>query len=128
VGLAAAIEYLDAIGMETVARHERALVRLASERLASIEGIRIFGPPADERSGVVSFTYGDIHPHDLASILDTEGVCIRAGHHCAQPLMRRLEVPATARASFYIYNDESDVDALVAGLATAKAVFAMADG
>jgi cysteine desulfurase / selenocysteine lyase len=128
VGLAAAIEYLDAIGMETVAHHERALVRLASERLASIEGIRIFGPPADQRSGVVSFTYGDIHPHDLASILDTEGVCIRAGHHCAQPLMRRLEVPATARASFYIYNDESDVDALVAGLATAKAVFAMADG
>jgi cysteine desulfurase / selenocysteine lyase len=128
VGLAAAIEYLDAIGMETVAHHERGLVRLASERLASIEGIRIFGPPADQRSGVVSFTYGDIHPHDLASILDTEGVCIRAGHHCAQPLMRRLEVPATARASFYIYNDESDVDALVAGLATAKAVFAMADG
>ena len=89
--------------------------------------MRIFGPPPEHRSGVVSFTYGDIHPHDLASILDTEGVCVRAGHHCAQPLMRRLDVPATARASFYIYNDASDVDALVAGLATAKSVFALAE-
>jgi cysteine desulfurase / selenocysteine lyase len=128
VGLAAAIEYLEEIGMDAVARHEQSLVRMASERLASIDGVRIFGPPPEHRSGVVSFTYGDIHPHDLASILDTEGVCVRAGHHCAQPLMRRLEVPATARASFYIYNDASDVDALVAALATAKSVFAMAGG
>ena len=127
VGLAAAIEYLDGIGMDAVARHEQSLVRLASERLAAIEGVRIFGPPPEQRSGVVSFTYGDIHPHDLASILDTEGVCVRAGHHCAQPLMRRLEVPATARASFYIYNDAADVDALVAALATAKSVFALAE-
>ena len=127
VGLAAAIDYLESIGMDVVARHEQSLVRLASERLAAIDGVRIFGPPPAQRSGVVSFTYGDIHPHDLASILDTEGVCVRAGHHCAQPLMRRLDVPATARASFYIYNDESDVDALVAALATAKSVFALAD-
>jgi cysteine desulfurase / selenocysteine lyase len=127
VGLAAAVEYLEGIGMEAVARHERALVRLASDRLAAIDGIRIFGPPPELRSGVVSFTYGDIHPHDLASILDSEGVCVRAGHHCAQPLMRRLEVPATARASFYVYNDESDVEALVAALATARSVFALAD-
>ena len=127
VGLAAAVEYLDAIGMDNVAQHEQSLVRMASQRLAAIDGVRIFGPPPEHRSGVVSFTYGDIHPHDLASILDTEGVCVRAGHHCAQPLMRRLEVPATARASFYIYNDASDVDALVAALATAKSVFALAE-
>jgi cysteine desulfurase/selenocysteine lyase len=127
VGLAAAVDYLEGIGMDAIARHEQSLVRLASERLAAIDGVRIFGPPPAQRSGVVSFTYGDIHPHDLASILDTEGVCVRAGHHCAQPLMRRLDVPATARASFYIYNDESDIDALVAGLATARSVFAMAD-
>ena len=126
VGLAAAVEYLDGIGMDAIARHEQSLVRLASERLAAIDGVRIFGPPPEHRSGVVSFTYGDIHPHDLASILDSEGVCVRAGHHCAQPLMRRLDVPATARASFYIYNDVADVDALVAALATAKSVFAFA--
>ena len=127
VGLAAAVEYLDGVGMEMVASHERALVRIASERLAAIDGIRIFGPPADARSGVVSFNYADIHPHDLASILDGEGVCVRAGQHCAQPLMRRLQVPATTRASFYVYNDESDVDALVAALATAKSLFALAE-
>ncbi len=128
VGLAAAVEYLDGIGMDAITRHEQSLVRLASERLAAIDGIRIFGPPPELRSGVVSFTYGDIHPHDLASILDSEGVCVRAGHHCAQPLMRRLDVPATARASFFIYNDVSDVDALVAALATAKSVFALSEG
>ncbi len=127
VGLAAAVEYLDGIGMDAVTSHERALVRIASERLAAIDGIRIFGPPANERSGVVSFNYADIHPHDLASILDGEGVCVRAGQHCAQPLMRRLHVPATTRASFYVYNDESDVDALVAALATAKSLFALAE-
>jgi cysteine desulfurase/selenocysteine lyase len=123
VGLAAACDYLDAIGMDVVLEHERALVRLATERLAEIEGIHVYGPAPAERSGVVSFTFGDIHPHDLATILDQEGVCIRAGHHCAQPLMRRLGVAATARASFYLYNDESDVEALVGALAKAKALF-----
>jgi cysteine desulfurase/selenocysteine lyase len=127
VGLAAAISYLDGIGMDAIARHEQELVRLASDRLAAIDGVRIFGPPAADRSGIVSFTCGDIHPHDIASILDTEGVCVRAGHHCAQPLMRRLEVPATARASFYLYNDAADVDALVAAVVTAKSVFALAE-
>ncbi len=128
VGLAAAAEYLDGIGMAEVARHERGLIRLAIEKLGDIEGIRILGPGPGERSGVVSFTLGDIHPHDLATILDNEGICIRAGHHCAQPLMRRLNLPATARASFYVYNDESDVDALVGALATARSVFALAEG
>ena len=127
VGLAAAVAYLESVGLDAIAAHERALLRVATEKLAAIEGIRIYGPPLEERSGVISFTYGDIHPHDLASILDSEGVCVRAGHHCAQPLMRRLEVPATARASFYVYNDESDVEALVAALQTARSVFALAE-
>jgi cysteine desulfurase/selenocysteine lyase len=124
IGLAAACEYLDGIGMDGVLAHERALVRLATERLQQIEGLRVYGPPPGERSGVVSFTVADIHPHDLATILDQDGVCIRAGHHCAQPLMRRLGVSATARASFYVYSDESDVDALVRALERAKALFA----
>jgi cysteine desulfurase / selenocysteine lyase len=123
VGLAAAVEYLDKIGMDRVRSHERALMSAAQERLAAIEGLHIYGPPASERSGVLSFTIGDVHPHDLATILDGEGVCIRAGHHCAQPLMRRLDVPATARASFYVYNDESDIDALVAGIHKAREIF-----
>jgi cysteine desulfurase/selenocysteine lyase len=123
VGLAAAVDYLDKIGMDRVRQHERGLMTLAQERLAAIEGIHIYGPPAAERSGVVSFTMTDVHPHDLATILDGEGVCIRAGHHCAQPLMRRLDVPATARASFYVYNDEGDIDALVSGIMKAREIF-----
>jgi len=99
------------------------LTALASKRLAQIRDVRVYGPPPAERSGVVSFTVGEIHPHDLATILDERGVCVRAGHHCAQPLMRRLNVPATARASFYVYNTEADVDALVAGIEHAQEVF-----
>jgi cysteine desulfurase / selenocysteine lyase len=98
-------------------------MRIAQNRLEAIEGIQIYGPPVHERSGVISFTMSDVHPHDLATILDGEGVCIRAGHHCAQPLMRRLNVPATARASFYIYNDERDIDALVSGIMKAREIF-----
>jgi cysteine desulfurase/selenocysteine lyase len=123
VGLAAAAEYLDGIGMRHVIAHERSLMASAQRQLSAIEGIRIYGPPVAERSGVVSFTLSDVHPHDLATILDGEGVCIRAGHHCAQPLMRRLDVAATARASFYVYNDESDVTALLAGIAKAREIF-----
>ncbi|MEO8909868.1 MAG: SufS family cysteine desulfurase [Gemmatimonadaceae bacterium] len=124
VGLAAAVEYLDKIGMGRVRSHELSLMTVAQERLEAIEGLRIYGPSAKERSGVVSFTMSDVHPHDLATILDGEGVCIRAGHHCAQPLMRRLDVPATARASFYVYNDERDIDALVTGIMKAREIFA----
>jgi len=123
VGLAAAVEYLDSLGMEDVLAHERQLVATAQSKLEEIEGIRIYGPPPAQRSGVVSFTLEDVHPHDLATILDGEGVCIRAGHHCAQPLMRRLSLPATARASFYVYNDEADIEALVTGVLKAKEVF-----
>lgn len=123
VGLAAAVDYLDAIGMDRVIEHERALMSVAQKRLAAVEGLHIYGPAVEHRSGVVSFTVADVHPHDLATILDGEGVCIRAGHHCAQPLMRRLDVPATARASFYVYNDESDIEALVTGIRKAKEIF-----
>lgn len=123
VGLAAACEYLDALGMDEVLRHERALVRRASAELAAVDGVRLYGPPPEERSGVVSFTVRGVHPHDLATILDQDGVCIRAGHHCAQPLMRRLGVSATARASFYVYNDEADVSALLRGVQRAREIF-----
>ena len=126
VGLAAAVDYLDGIGMDKVIAHERALMSRAQERLGAIDGVRIYGPPPTERSGVVSFTMSDLHPHDLATVLDGEGVCIRAGHHCAQPLMRRLDVAATARASFYVYNDEADIDALVAGIVKAREIFSYA--
>jgi len=125
VGLAAAIDYLEGLGMERIAAHESELARQAIARLTQIDGLTVYGPK-DHRAGVVSFTYGDIHPHDLATILDQDGVCIRAGHHCAQPLMRRLNVPATARASFYVYNDADDIEALVAAVAKAGAIFGIA--
>ncbi len=108
--------------MDRIAEHEQALARVAIERLSQIEGVTIYGPK-DHRAGVVPFTYGDIHPHDLATILDREGVCIRAGHHCTQPLMRRLGVPATARASFFIYNGVDDIDALVDAVRKAGELF-----
>jgi len=123
IGLAAACGYLDNLGMRAVRAHEQELTALASERLALIPEVKVHGPPAHERSGVVSFTVGEIHPHDLATILDEGGVCIRAGHHCAQPLMRRMHLPATARASFYVYSTVADVDALVAGVHRAREVF-----
>jgi cysteine desulfurase/selenocysteine lyase len=124
VGLAAAVRYLDALGMDAVRAHEVALTRYAMEQLATIEGMHVYGPAAAEaRSGVVSFTLGDIHPHDLSTMLDVDGICVRAGHHCAQPLMRALHVTSTVRASFYVYNTAADVDALVASLRKAQVRF-----
>jgi cysteine desulfurase/selenocysteine lyase len=123
IGLTAAIEYLEGLGMEAVRRHEKEITAYALARLSEI-GATVFGPTDVElRGGAVSFWFRDIHPHDLAQILDQEGVCIRAGHHCAQPLMRVLGVPATARASFYIYNTLGEVDALVSALGRAEAIF-----
>jgi cysteine desulfurase/selenocysteine lyase len=126
IGLGAAVDYLRAVGMDTVRAHEMALTTYALTTLAERFGpdLRIFGPRgAHQRGGVISFAYRDIHPHDISQILDEYGVCVRAGHHCAKPLMRRLGVNATARASFGLYNDESDVDRLADALAEAGAFF-----
>src|SRR5436190_5956686 len=123
IGLHAAIDYLDELGMENVRAHEASVAIYAIERLRDA-GARVFGPAgASERGAEVSFWFKDIHPHDLATILDQNGVAIRAGHHCAQILMRRLDVPATARASFYVYNDRADVDALIEALGRAAKLF-----
>jgi cysteine desulfurase/selenocysteine lyase len=123
VGMGAAIEYIESIGLDSIHEHEMKLAAYAMEGLAG-SGATMYGPPASERGGVVSFTFDEVHPHDIATIVDQEGVCIRAGHHCAQPLMRRLGVAATARASFYIYNTTDDVDVLIGALDKAKGWFA----
>jgi cysteine desulfurase / selenocysteine lyase len=123
VGLGAAVDYLEAIGMEIVRAHEEEITRYALDRLIDA-GATVFGPKdASTRGGAVSFWYKDVHPHDLATILNEEGVAIRAGHHCAQLVMRRFDTPATARASFYIYNTKEEVDVLVDSLAKAEAIF-----
>ena len=126
VGLAAAVGYLQALGMNKVHSHETALVRYATERLATVEDVTLLGPPAERRGGLVSFTLRDVHPHDLSQLLDAENIAVRAGHHCAQPLMRALGVNATTRASFYVYNDSSDVDALVSAVARVRERFTAA--
>jgi cysteine desulfurase/selenocysteine lyase len=126
IGLAAAVDYLEGVGLERIGPHETALVNYALERLsAAYDMIRIFGPAPDpvRRSGVISFAFGEVHPHDVAQVLDQSGVCVRAGHHCAKPLMRALGVSATTRASLYLYNDESDIDALVDGLDSVRKLF-----
>ncbi len=124
VGLAAAVDYLDTIGMARVREHERELTELMLARLAEVPGVRAVGPPPGrERGALVSFTVDGMHPHDIAELLGREGVCVRAGHHCAQPLMRCLGVAATARASLGVYNEESDIDALVAALVKGQKVF-----
>jgi cysteine desulfurase / selenocysteine lyase len=126
VGLGAAIDYLSGVGMDAVRSHERDLTAYALERLPEIEGIRVFGPlDSERRGGVVSFAIAGIHPHDIAELCDREAVCIRAGHHCAQPLMRQMGVPATARASFHVYNRREDVDRLVEALGKARQVFGL---
>ena len=124
VGLHAAIDYLDSVGMDKIFDHDQELTKIAIERLSDVPGVSIQGPKSiDARGGVVSMTMDGVHPHDLATILDENDVAVRAGHHCAKPLMRRLGVTATARASFYVYNEESDIDALIAGLRQAGDLF-----
>ncbi len=124
IGLGAAVDYLTGIGMDKVRSHEVRLLDYALQTLSEAKGFHAYGPEdVRKRGGVISFNLGDIHPHDLATILDEEGIAIRSGHHCAQPLMRWLEVAATSRASFHIYNSYDDVDALKAGLQKAGAIF-----
>jgi len=126
VGLGAAIDYLSALGMEAVRAHEVELSDYALERLPEVPGLTVLGPPeVGRRGGVISFTIEGMHPHDVAELCDREAVCIRAGHHCAQPLMRRMGVPATARASFHVYNGREDVDRLVDALLAARSVFGL---
>ncbi len=121
VGFGAAIEYVTGIGLDAIERHEHVLVEQAMAALEDIPWVRVFGPPADRRAGIVSFDVEGIHPHDVAQILDWEGIAVRAGHHCTQPLMTRLGVAATTRASFYLYSLPEEVDRLVAGLHKVKA-------
>lgn len=124
IGLAAAIDYLEAIGMDAIERHEQDLIAYVFPKLQAIEGLKIYGSQdLAKRSGVISFNLGNLHPHDLATALDYEGVAVRAGHHCAQPLIQYLEVPATARASFYLYNTKEDCDKLVEALIKTKEFF-----
>jgi cysteine desulfurase/selenocysteine lyase len=123
IGLGAAVDYLEGLGMEAVRQHERELIAYALEQLAGIPGLRVFGPPASQKGGVASFFLDGVHPHDIAQVLDHHGVAVRAGHHCAQPLHNKFEIPATARASFYIYNTCEDVDLLIAGLEEVITIF-----
>ena len=125
IGLGVAVDYLQGLGMEAIRAHEMEMTEYALKELGRIKGVTLYGPrDVKKRTGVVSFTIDGAHPHDIASILDVKGICIRSGHHCAQPLMERFNLPATARASFYIYNDLEDVDALTAGIKKVQEVFA----
>jgi cysteine desulfurase/selenocysteine lyase len=123
VGLGAAIDYLQSIGLDSIEQHEHDLLDDALPRLEALEGVRVFGPPADQRAGIVSFEVEGIHPHDVAQILDSDGIAVRAGHHCNQPLMAKLGVSATSRASFYLYTVREEIDRLVAGIEKARKVF-----
>jgi cysteine desulfurase / selenocysteine lyase len=123
IGLAAAVDYLSALGPEAVAAHERDLLAYAVDALSAERGVRVVGAPR-RRAGAVSFLVDEVHPHDVGTVLDRHGIAVRAGHHCAQPLMHRLGLAATARASFGLYNTREDVDALVRGLHAVREVFA----
>jgi cysteine desulfurase/selenocysteine lyase len=123
VGLGAAVDYLSAIGMEQIAAHEQQIMSYAMDRLSEVSGLRLLGPALDKRGGVASFTLEGIHPHDVAQILDQDGVAVRAGHHCAMPLHDRYHIPATTRASFYLYTTTEEIDTLVNGLEKVKSIF-----
>jgi cysteine desulfurase / selenocysteine lyase len=124
IGLGAAVDFLNRIGMEEIAAHEFSLTKYALHKLISLKGIQILGPTDPElKGGVVSFALDYVHPHDVAQILDMDGIAVRAGHHCAMPLHQRFNLPATTRASFYIYNEKEDIDKLVFGLAKVEKMF-----
>ncbi len=123
-GMGAAIDYITGVGLDAIEQHEHELVELAIERLSDLPWVTVYGPPAGRRAGIVSFNVDDVHPHDVAQILDSDGVCVRASHHCTQPLMRRLGITATARASFYLYSIPEEVDRLIDGLHKVRKVFA----
>ena len=123
VGLGAAVDYLTAVGFDAIEQHEHDLTEYALAALQDIPAIKLFGPPPDRRAGIVSFAFDDVHPHDVAQVLDWEGVAVRAGHHCCQPLMARLGVAATTRASFYLYTIPDEIDRLVHGLHRVRKVF-----
>ena len=123
IGLAEAIRYIENIGFDAIHQHEKELTEYAYKQMLTIDGLEIYGTPKDRRAGVITFNLADIHPHDVATAVDTEGVAVRAGHHCAQPLMKWLNVSSTARASFYIYNTKEDVDQLVEALKQTKEFF-----
>jgi len=124
IGLGAAIDFLEEIGLDNIERHEHHLAAYAMEKMSTIEGMTIYGPKdSAKRAGVITFNLDDVHPHDVATVLDADGIAVRAGHHCAQPLMKWLDVSATARASFYLYNTEEDIDKLVSSLIKTKEYF-----
>ena len=123
IGLGEAIRYIEELGFDAIHKHEKELTEYAYEQMSAIEGLEIYGPPKDLRAGVITFNLSDIHPHDVATAVDTEGVAVRAGHHCAQPLMKWLNVSSTARASFYVYNTKEDIDQLVQALKQTKEFF-----
>ncbi len=123
IGLGAAVDYLQSVGMPEIAAHEHALTVYALERLEEIPGLHLLGPAAEAKGGVASFTFDDVHPHDVAQVLDRYGIAVRAGHHCAQPLHERFGVPATTRASFYLYTTQEEIDKLVEGLYQVKKLF-----
>ncbi len=123
VGFGAAADYLSAVGMERIAAHEHEITEYALDRLMEIPGVKLFGPSADKKGGVAAFTLDGIHPHDVAQILDKDGIAVRAGHHCAQPLHEKFGIPATSRASFYLYSTKDEVDVLVNGLYKVKEMF-----
>ncbi len=119
-GLGVAVDYVTGVGLEAIEEHERELAGYAIERLSELPYVTVYGPPVERRAGIVSFNVDGVHPHDVAQILDLEGIAVRAGHHCTQPLMTRLGIVATTRASFYLYSIRDEVDRLVAGIARAK--------
>lgn len=123
IGLGAAIDFLTSIGMDAIHQHEKLLIGRLLDRLAEVPGVEVYGPSADHKGGVASFSFLGIHPHDVAQILDSQGIAVRAGHHCAMPIHEKFGLPATTRASFYLYNTEDEIDSLIEGLYKVKEIF-----